>query len=845
MRQIVTRSRFMPHSNATMDCLRRYLSLRMKAPNAMLRVTALTILTMLSGSVDAAGFGVSYHEAVQGLHIMPAENSPTGLAQKGSNAQLMHFDAFGRSFDLDLVPNTRLLAGLPAATRSRLSKYDIFRGDMSGVPGSWARITRVGDDLYGLIWDGQELYVIEPDHELARYSQAPLPVMGATYIYRWSDTDKHFSDLVLTRDRKNSGSPTAAYQAMVKELQALPLTGVPTQRLDVGFVADFEFTAAHNADVDAALLARANNIDGIFSDQVGVLINLVETVSFAQNNDPFTTSDPGDLLDQLGEFKLNTPTLSGTGLTHMFTGRDLDDDTIGVAFIDALCPQVFDLNGTLIDGAVGLTQGTNGINVDSLVAAHELGHNFGAPHDAEGGSPCESTPASFLMAPAQNGSSVFSQCSLQQMQQPIAQAACLQPISPSDIAVTVSDPVLSGFLREAGQIGITLDNIGGGPAFNVLLELTIDPSVDLIVASGADGTCALSAGSAMCRIDQINAGTQRLITLDLLGNTVGSFAASIVADVTGDGDISNNTGAFDFNVAPAVDLAVEAGNSLIIRAGDPVQLQWLASNEEIIDASNVDVFIDWSGGTLVFDSVDISTQGSACTVTSTTSRTCSYANLVAGASETIDVDFTTSVNGTHSIALNIQGAEHDNDPSDDSDMLTINVFERLVDLQPAIINPPGTLTVGIPATFSFTGTNNGPDEAQNATFTADAGGAFTAQSADSSDANCVVQNNTAVCTVAVLAVGQIVNFSLTGTPNTAVTLPLRVFSETGDGETVPGNDIAAQSVAVVAAAPPPSGGGSSGGGGGGGSTSLFGLIFLAIAIIRECKKKYAPHCTRF
>ena len=111
----------------------------------------------------------------------------------------------------------------------------------------------------------------------------------------------------------------------------------------------------------------------------------------------------------------------------------------------------------------------------------------------------------------------------------------------------------------------------------------------------------MSAGSAICRVDRINAGTQRLITLDLLGNAVGSFAASISVDAIGDGDISNNTAAFDFNVAPAVDLAVDAGNSLIIRAGDPVQLQWLASNEEIVDASNVDVFVDWSGGTLVFD----------------------------------------------------------------------------------------------------------------------------------------------------------------------------------------------------------------------------------------------------
>ncbi len=69
--------------------------------------------------------------------------------------------------------------------------------------------------------------------------------------------------------------------------------------------------------------------------------------------------------------------------------------------------------------------------------AHELGHNFGAPHDAAAGSECSSVPPDFLMAPELNWSSTFSQCSLNQMQQAVerARGVCIQSLQYADIAV--------------------------------------------------------------------------------------------------------------------------------------------------------------------------------------------------------------------------------------------------------------------------------------------------------------------------------------------------------------------------------------------------------------------------
>ena len=63
---------------------------------------------------------------------------------------------------------------------------------------------------------------------------------------------------------------------------------------------------------------------------------------------------------------------------------------MGVAYSSALCSTRF---------GAGLSEGNAGAMFDSLVAAHEIGHNFGAPHDGKAGSACESEMGDFIMAP--------------------------------------------------------------------------------------------------------------------------------------------------------------------------------------------------------------------------------------------------------------------------------------------------------------------------------------------------------------------------------------------------------------------------------------------------------------
>ena len=122
---------------------------------------------------------------------------------------------------------------------------------------------------------------------------------------------------------------------------------------------------------------------------------------------------------ELGALRRQTPALVATGLTHLFTGRQLDGDTAGIAYSLGLCSQRF---------AVSLTMAHNSAALDTLITAHEIGHVFGAPHD--GTEECASTPQNqYIMTPTLSTAvTSFSQCSLDQINAVIDSYSCVVPL---------------------------------------------------------------------------------------------------------------------------------------------------------------------------------------------------------------------------------------------------------------------------------------------------------------------------------------------------------------------------------------------------------------------------------
>ncbi len=103
---------------------------------------------------------------------------------------------------------------------------------------------------------------------------------------------------------------------------------------------------------------------------------------YTNSNDPWVSQDQGgNCIDLLYEFQAawvgSIP--AGGRLGHFLSGANLG---CGVAWLDVLCDNDynFSVSGN-VDGSVGFPVVPNQItNWDFMVAAHELGHNFGALH---------------------------------------------------------------------------------------------------------------------------------------------------------------------------------------------------------------------------------------------------------------------------------------------------------------------------------------------------------------------------------------------------------------------------------------------------------------------------------
>jgi Metallo-peptidase family M12 len=375
-------------------------------------------LAWLLAALMLAVAGRGLHAAeMRLLHADPStvrERPLTGADAVADRAQLqLQFDAGGRQHVLRLRPNEEL-----RATPGRVGAAgEPWQGKVAGYPDSWAAVTRIGSRWSGIWYDGAEYFGVDTARDLAP-AQYPDTAAGLL-VYRlrdvvW-DTEPSFENDMLPASENG-----AALAADLSAVALLP--GVqPSRRLAVAVVADALLAQQYGDELEANLLAQLNVIDGVFANQLGVRITAASVTLYEQSADePFSnTADAEDLLDELGAWRSSTLEQRQAGLTHLFTGRDLQGRTVGMAYLDSLCNRHY---------SSSLSQATAPVSFAALVAAHEIAHVFGAPHDGDADRACATAPAGYLMAPRITGSQQFSSCSLEQMAPQLNAASCLSAL---------------------------------------------------------------------------------------------------------------------------------------------------------------------------------------------------------------------------------------------------------------------------------------------------------------------------------------------------------------------------------------------------------------------------------
>lgn len=296
-----------------------------------------------------------------------------------------------------------IVAGENAITTIRGFNAIPMKGSLAGVPESKVSLTFNDNFIYGFVKVGFEYYNIEPLYHFD--NAAPLD---------------HF---VIYSSRDIIEVPNLKCGFEITQEEAIKLQNrVPDSggRMPGGCYLILYSTAS-----DFSMFQQYGGAAGVQNHNIGVL-NDIQTnydnefadeiqfqmqqqwISSCSTCDPWTTSTNASTL--LSSFRSWAPSnLNQThNLASLWTRRNLDGSTIGIAYLNALCS----------NSRYNVLQDfTSNANTKRVLKAHEVGHNFGAGHDASG--------SNTIMAPSVNSSNTWSSASINAIQSGYLSANCL------------------------------------------------------------------------------------------------------------------------------------------------------------------------------------------------------------------------------------------------------------------------------------------------------------------------------------------------------------------------------------------------------------------------------------
>ena len=337
-------------------------------------------------------------------------------APSAAGAFAHEFELDGRSVSLRLEANEEPFGHLQDSVLASIHAGGnrFFRGVLSGVDGSWVRLSWVDRRWSGAIFDGNELFILDAPHTPQTRSEGAGKAASAVALYRLSELE--LENIDLHDDREGSVEEPLLHGRAHPKLQAQAFGG--DGRLPITIVSDTQFSSKHGGNALAVAASRINTVDGVLSAEVGTGLLLMHHERLT-SNDTLTATNCFDLRQQFQDYFLdgNGSDIPFSGVAHLFTGRQLPG-TVGCVTSTSFgpCTRAFSL-GVVMD----MPNEWQSI----AVFAHELGHNLGAPHDAEAGSQCAHEGPGRIMAPNGGTSLTYSGCSVDVMQQRLETASCV------------------------------------------------------------------------------------------------------------------------------------------------------------------------------------------------------------------------------------------------------------------------------------------------------------------------------------------------------------------------------------------------------------------------------------
>lgn len=547
------------------------------------------------------------------------------------------FDAYGRRFSLTLADNGRVLRKLSAERKADLSRYRLLRGSLAGIPGSWVRLTETPAGIEGAIWDGQDLFAVTTYRRVASLLVNPLDAApDQPVVYRLSDLRD-----ALPRDFCASGAGEGfagfangleQYKALIGELRAAAKDTISSQ-IEISLIGDTAFQAAESEDPTAAMLARLNIVEGIFSEQVDLLVLATDLRLMPAGADPFTSTNGTKLLEQLGDYRAATAAVRARGVAHLITGKNLDGSTAGIAFVGSVCEA---------KRGVSISERTFGTTISALIMAHELGHNFGAPHDGEAGTACAGVGGGYIMSPSVSGFTRFSQCSLDTMRTVLTRASCVTRADYADAGIAAAVPNVAGEGGLPFTLPFEVTSNGTRMAENVVatVMLPANPAVIFESATSTVGSCSVTPLAVSCALGDIAPGEVRRVEVIARSSSLYNITAEARVSAASDPIASNDFATLPVAVRSGIDASLRLSVSATdVALGAPLAVYADISSLRAQAVRNVIVAVNLNQ---VVTSASL--PGGNCTV-QTYSVSCTLAELPSGATRRLTVETTTTAPG--------------------------------------------------------------------------------------------------------------------------------------------------------------------------------------------------------
>ncbi len=681
--------------------------------------------------------------AAQTPGLLPSIQYAEPVALTLSGGAETHFDAYGRRFALTLADNGRVLSQLSASRKAELAPIRMLRGAVDGVPGSWVRLTQSASGIEGAIWDGQELFAVTTYARVAHELASPLAVAGdQTVVYRLSDTrdalPRNFCAATAAATLPAETTGLDDYRAIVQEMALM--TPPLTRQIEISLIGDAALQAA-DGDATAAMLARLNIVEGIFSAQLGLLVLATDVRLMPVGSDPLTSTKGATLLEQLGAYRTSHAEVRGRGLAHLVTGKDLEGNTAGIAYVGTVCQG---------DSGVSISEHAYGTTISALIMAHELGHNFGASHDGESTTSCAAVTGSFIMAPAVSGSATFSSCSLDVMSRLLAGASCVAPADYADVTLETSASTVTGEGGQPFTLPFLVRSAGNRAAEDVTATVTLPSMAGFVIESAASstGSCSIDALQATCVLGTLGPGESHSISVRARGSSAANFTALARVSAGNDRITSNNNRSLSVSLRSGVDAAVTlSASALELDLGAPLELYADASSLRSMPLRNATLSFNLN------QPISSATMPGAVCIVNAFAVSCSIAELPAGATLRLTARSSAATGGPLFAGANITVAGEGDFGNNNASLTGWVRPSRDIDLRTSA----GTESLGVGAPFEIAYTlrsrGSGPTGAVTLQFSIP--GVFVLDSVDAGGGICAPTETVALhCELAAMAAGE-------------------------------------------------------------------------------------------